>query len=412
MKLQASLKFLPVVHSSTFALAMICACLTIMPVHAQTFSVLHTFTGPEGAVPTSTLILDRGGKLYGTTQMGGTNADGVAFQLKPGGSGWVYNKLHDFGPQESSGIEPLNYGGLTIGPDGAIYGCTYDGGLLDCGQSYCGLVFRLTPPASICKSVSCAWNYSVIHAFDGDAENPAGSLIFDQAGNMYGTGEFGSSYKISPSGGNWIESSISGLPGDVFGGMVLDSQGNLYGTWWEASGGNDNYGGVFKLTPTSSGYVQSVVYRFTNSNDGARPIGGLTIDGAGNLYGSTSTGGTGGGGTVFELSPSGGGWTLHILCSLTGLTTGGPRSALTMDSLGDLYGTTYTGGTHGGGSVFKASRNGDSWTCSDLHDFDAGLIANGVLPVAGVAIDSQGNLYGSTESGGTQGAGVIWEIAP
>lgn len=415
MKLHTSQKFLPVLHSLTFAFAMVCVCVTLttLPVHAQTYTVLHTFSGADGAVPTSTPILDRGGRLYGTTENGGASGMGVAFQLKSSGPGWVYTRLHDFGPQLGNGVTPLNYGGLTIGPDGAFYGTASEGGLASCGQAYCGLVFRLTPPASICKTTFCPWNYTIVHAFNGDVESPQGSLVFDQAGNMYGTGAFGAFYKLSPSGGSWSETNIGNLPASVYGGLVPDNQGNLYGVWWEDySDDAGNNGGVFELSPTSSGYVQSVIYRFIGNNDGAKPIGGLTIDAAGNLYGSTSSGGSGGGGTIFELSRSGNGWTFHILCSLTGIAASGPRSALTMDMMGDLYGTTYTGGAHDGGSVFKVSRNGSGWTCTDVHDFDASVISNGVLPIAGVAVDSQGNLYGSTSSGGQPCCGVIWEITP
>ncbi len=385
---------------------------------AQTYTILHKFTGgSDGSFPTSTLVADRAGRFYGTVERGGTYGSGVVFQLKPAGSGWIFSPLYSFGQEVGNGQFPLDYGGLTFGPDGALYGTASYGGLLECGegQSYCGTAFRLRPPPTACTAALCPWDYTLVHQFTGaDSYAPESSLVFDTAGNMYGTGEFGQAYEISPSGGGWTASQIGG-GGDTDAGMVLDSAGNLYGVW----GGPDrSKGGVFELSPSSSGWMETTLYSFTGGNDGATPFGGLVFDSAGNLYGSTSDGGSGGGGTVFELSPSGSGWTFNLLCSLQGTGYSGPQSSLTMDGQGNLYGTTYAGGQHGVGSVFKATRNGSDWVCTDLHDFLQD--GNGVTPIAGVTLDSQGNLYGTTAYGGLQsqnycpddGCGVIWEITP
>jgi uncharacterized repeat protein (TIGR03803 family) len=380
--------------------------------HAQTYTIIHKFTnGSDGSLPTSTLVPDRAGNMYGTTENGGTQS-GVLFQLKRAGSGWILVPLHDFALP--NGDQPLNYGGLTFGPDGAIYGTTYYGGLLECGegQSYCGVAFRLQPPPTACTSALCPWDYSLVYQFTSSGANgPEGSLVFDTAGNLYGTGS--AIYELSPSGGSWNESVIPGVDNYVTAGMIVDSAGNLYGTSWDYHSG----GTVFELSPSSSGWTETTLYSFTGGGDGSTPVGGLVFDSAGNLYGSTTNGGSGGGGTVFELSPSGGGWVFNLICSLQGPVNSGPQSALTLDGQGNLYGTTYNGGAHSGGSVFKATRSGNNWACSDLHDFEQD--GNGASPIAGVTVDANGNLYGTTTTGGGSrncsgglGCGVIWEIAP
>jgi uncharacterized repeat protein (TIGR03803 family) len=144
-------------------------------------------------------------------------------------------------------------------------------------------------------------------------------------------------------------------------------------------------------------------------------VGGLVMDAEGNLYGNTSGGGTGGGGTVFELSPSGGGWTFSVLASFSGLNDEGPAGSLAFDSAGNLYGTTSGEGAYGQGSVFKLTRSGGQWTYTDLHDFTDG--DDGAAPPVGVTIDSSGNIYGVAEFGppcslSEQGCGVVWEITP
>ncbi len=403
------------------ALAVLLTLAAVMATQAQaqTYTVLHTFSGPDGETPTSTLVSDRAGNLYGTTESGGTYS-GVLFQLKRAGSGWILVPLHDFNPP-SSGFQPLDYGGLTFGPDGVLYGSASSGGLLECGlgQTYCGVVFRLQPPATACTSALCPWDYNLIYQFTSstDIGGPEASLVFDATGNLYGTGPYGPIYELSPSGGGWNESMIYRLPVDNYtnAGLTKDSAGNLYGTWYSYH----NNGGVFELSPSSSGWMETVLYSFTGASDGSTPIGGLIFDNAGNLYGSTSTGGSQGGGAVFELSPFGSSWTYKFVCSLRGYSNmSGPQSALTMDSQGNLYGTTFSGGGFGAGEVFKATRTGNSWACSDLYDFQIG--SDGYYPVGGVALDSQGNLYGTTSYGGLQtpencsahGCGVVWEITP
>jgi uncharacterized repeat protein (TIGR03803 family) len=395
---------------------------TSIAAHAQTYSVIHKFSGrPDGYHPTSTLILDRAGNLYGTDEYGGTWSNGVVFKLQPVGSGWILRPLYYFGQETGNGWWPLDYGGLTFGPDGALYGSASYGGIYGCGEglSYCGTIFQLQPPPTACTSAVCLWDFSLVYQFSPSIQigGPESSLVFDTAGNIYGTGPFGTIYELSQSGGIWNYSLLGYLSEDDYtnAGMIKDSAGNFYGTWYSYH----NNGGVFELSPSSSGWTETVLYTFTGGSDGFSPLAGLVFDSAGNLYGSTSTGGSGGGGAVFELSPSGNGWTYNFICSLQGYSPmSGPQSALTLDSQGSLYGTTYSGGGFGAGEVFKATRSGNNWSCSDLYDFQQN--GNGVFPIAGVTLDSHGNLYGTTPLGGTSdpdycgsgGCGVVWEITP
>ena len=386
---------------------------TIAPAaQAQTFTVLHSFSGSDGSYPLSTLIFDRAGNLYGTTEYGGASGQGVVFQLKhtPSG-GWIYTPVHQFNGFSGTGdgAYPLDYGGLTLASDGTIYGTTMNGGIEGCNtQSYCGTVFRLQPPATACTTALCSWLLSIIYKFNpqSGAEFPVSNVIFDTAGNLYGTTNPGGPsdvYELSPSGGNWVQNSYS-LKAGTTAGLVLDNAGNLYGV---ASGGAHGDGVIFELTPSGSSWTKTILYNFTDGSDGADPFGGLIFDGAGNLYGSTTIGGSSGGGTIFELSPSGGGWTLQTLCSFVGII--GPESALTMDAAGNLYGTTFADGAFEDGMVFKATRAGNNWTCTDLFDFNGKL---GLYPVGGVAVDANGNLYGTTPRTESNNSGLVWELTP
>ena len=397
------------------ALATLAAIFVFVPAaQAQTYTVLHNFTGcADGNSPTTTLIFDRAGNLYGSTEYGGVHCsydnDGVVFQLKKGAAGWTLYPLRDFVFTQDNVAFPINYGGLTFGPDGNLYGTTEEGGLQECNSDTCGVVFRLQPPPTSCKSVLCPWSLTVLHEFANapDGAFPETGVIFDSAGNLYGATTDGVGYELSPLGGGWNETLIPlGVSGTAR--FVMDHAGNLYGA---GSGGSlGEHGGIFELTPSPSGWTDSVLYSFTDGDDGTSPVAGLIFDSAGNLYGSTTHGGSGGGGTIFELSPSGSGWTLNTLCSFVGNPQNfGPQSQLTMDAAGNLYGTTQSDG-HGVGTIFKATNSGGTWTCTDLYKFELG--PNGAYPIGGVTLDDKGNLYGTATEGGASGGGVIWELTP
>jgi uncharacterized repeat protein (TIGR03803 family) len=166
---------------------------------------------------------------------------------------------------------------------------------------------------------------------------------------------------------------------------------------------------VYKLSPSGSGWTQTVLYNFTGGNDGQNPVGGVILDQAGNLYGGTFDGGINGGGTVYELSPSGGGYTFATLYSFTG-GYGGPYNKLAFDAEGNLYGATEGDGAKGDGMVFKLTPSQSGWTLSDLHDFTDGT--DGGVPYGGVAVDAQGNIFGTASLGGVTNHGLVFEIMP
>jgi uncharacterized repeat protein (TIGR03803 family) len=287
-----------------------------------------------------------------------------------------------------------------------------------------------------------ASEYNVIYTFQGgsDGVQPYGSMIADSAGNLYGTTEFGGSqrsgtvFKLTPgAGGAWTESILYNFSNGTDGGapqagVVMDSAGNLYGT--TTAGGAvscTSRGGfcgvVYELSPGSGGsWSESVLVNFTGAN-GLVPEGSLIFDSAGNLYGTTTSGGAHGHGTVFELSNSGGTWSQSILHSFSDPDGAGPALGLAFDSAGNLYGTTFSGGDlsacsgFGCGTVYELTPvSGGTWAFQLLHRFNS---TNGATP-EGVVLDSSGNLFGATAYGGTgscsglvdTGCGLVYELSP
>jgi uncharacterized repeat protein (TIGR03803 family) len=404
--------------------------LTSPAAHSQTFNVLYNFTGgPDGAHPVAGVTMDVKGDLYGTASTGGNltcnppHGCGTVYELKLKGSRFVLNPLYTFGKPPDGGIATAP---VVFGSDGALYSTTPYG-----GSSGVGTVFKARPSPSACKAALCPWSVTVLYSFkglaSGDGDHPIG-LIFDHAGNIYGatsgggTYGLGAVYELSSSGGNWTESVLYSLGGGSDGSvpyrsvLVFDSAGNLYGT--TVFGGLYGYGTVFRLTPSAGSWTENVIYNFQYGGDGGYPYSGLIIDPSGNLYGSTSDGGTGGGGTIFELSPSGGSWTYSLLYSIPGPTGAncGPAWALVMDASGNLYDTTQCDGANGLGNVFELTNTGGSWTYTSLHDFTGGS-NDGEYPASGVTLDKSVNLYGTAVGGGTGaacvgGCGVVWEITP
>ncbi|MGC2110369.1 MAG: choice-of-anchor tandem repeat GloVer-containing protein [Candidatus Korobacteraceae bacterium] len=384
--------------------------------------MLHDFNGAaDGFYPTSALTLDNAGRLYGTTQ--------VAFQLSHRGSGWLFTPLYTF-QGVPDGLFPNQ---LTVAANGALYGTTSEGGLPDCADGDgCGTLFNLRPSGSVCKAALCPWSESVLYSFNpfagSDGYAPVGNVVLDAAGNIYGTTIFGGQYgqgtvfELTPSDGGWVESIIysfrglndGGQPGS---GLTMDAAGNLYGTT-EVGGdlscsSRQGCGTVYQLAPSASGWTYNIAYAFHNRADGRETAAGVIIDSAGNLYGDTYSGGANGGGTVFELQPANGGWTFKLLYSLTGTSMTGPLGAMGMDGSGNLYGVTNSQGAYGTGNVFKLTASGGNWTYSDLHDF-AGGSNDGAYPEAGPIVDTNSNVFGTATFGGTgscfNGCGVVWEI--
>jgi uncharacterized repeat protein (TIGR03803 family) len=401
-------------------------------VQAQTFTVIHSFGGPDGANPGTGLTLDRAGNLYGTTEYGGNTGGfcqntgcGTIFKLSHAGSGWVLSTLLKFNGQNGGdGLVPL--GRVIFGPDGTLYGTT------SCCSG--GTVFNLRPPANRCSSVSCPWTETVLYRFGyANGAIPIGDLAFDAGGNIYGTtrsgGDYngcfglgcGEVYQLTPSSGGWTQQILHNFEDGPDGeypnsGVILDQAGNVYGT--APQDGSNNAGGVvFELTPSGPGWNFGVIYHFQNGADGDHPWGGLIFDSAGNLYSTTTYGGSGNGGTVFELMPSGGNWNFNLLYGLPGDSgSHGSEAKLARDSAGNLYGTTVKDGAYGHGSVFKLTPSNGGWTYTSLHDFTGG--SDGGTPYGSVVLDSMGNLYGTTQNGGNAGpncggnyCGVVFEIS-
>jgi uncharacterized repeat protein (TIGR03803 family) len=315
---------------------------------AQTYSVLYKFKGqPDGAYP-SAVIQDAMGNLYGTTKRGGAYNLGTVFKLSKTGE----TVLYSFCPGGNPGTDGYNpRAGLIRDAGGNLYGTTTGGGT-GCG---CGVVFEVDTTGA----------YSVLYNFAGglDGSGPMAGLIQDASGNFYGTTFTG--------GGSGCR--------------------NGYGC-----------GTVFKLETTGK---ETVLYSFGGSSrDGVYPTSGVIQDANGNFYGETWLGGVHNKGTVFKLSNTGAETVLYgFRAKLYG---GGPIGGLTQDANGNLYGTTAGGGNNNNGQVFKLSNTAKE---TALYRFRGG--ADGAAPVGGVIRDARGNLYGTTVGGGVHGAGTVFRLS-
>ena len=387
---------------------------------AATEKVLHNFQSNfrDGFNPDAGLIFDGSGNLYGTTFYGGAYGAGRVFELTPAkGGGWTEKVLHNFG-KGMDGFYP--YAGLVFDSSGNLYGTTQSGGAYNYGTA-----FELTPKAG------GGWTEKVLHSFNyPNAATPWAGLTVDSSGNLYGTtrssGAYGvgTVFELTPkAGGGWREKVLHNFNGSngkdgasPVAGLILDSSGNLYGTTSE--GGAYVYGTVFELTPKAGGgWTEKVLHSFGGMGDGISPYAGLIFDSSGNLYGTTSSGGSDGYGAVFELTPKAdGGWTEKLLHSfiVNGKNDGySPVSGLVFDSSGNLYGTTQSGGAYYVGTVFELTpKVGGGWTEKIVHNFDSNNHKDGYSPIAGLIIDATGNLFGTTYSGGTYGYGTVFEIKP
>ena len=378
---------------------------------AQTFTVLHNFTGAsDGGSPEWGVVRDSSGNLYGTSYYGG-RGDGNVFRLQNKNNAWVFIPLYTF----QSDQDGFNAGPVVVGPNGGLYGSTPWGGTQDCG---CGTLFSLRPSPTPSATVFGGWNKQTLRNFDGvsDGYNPWGNLTFADANHFYGTTQSGGPnsggtvFQMTYSGGSWSYANIyaftPGGDGDnPYGGVIKDAAGNLYGT--TASGGADGNGTVYQLVHSGSGWTKNVLYSFQGGSDGKNPRTGLTMDSSGNLYGASASGGLNNQGVVFELSPSGSGWTFSVLYSFEAGSHGAGGSLL-VDGSGSLYGVSPTGGQLHGGSVFKLTRNGSAWTYTSLHDFGVG---DGNEPSGNLALAPNGTLYGTTSGGGAYLYGNVWAIS-
>jgi hypothetical protein len=398
--------------------------------------VIHSFGGgADGAIPSSNLLLDAGGNLYGTALAGGDTKDcsnapvpgcGVVFELMLSNGKWKEQVLYAF-HGGTDGLQPS--GNLVFDSAGNLFGTTYGGGT---GTSCtaipgCGTVFELSPIGN------GSWKETVLYSFQngGDGALPVG-LTIDASGNLYGvniTGgtEFGTVFELSPpikKGGAWKESTlyafqafeIAANPGPVF-----DGKGNLYGSWYQLYAcGTLGCGTVFQLQRSGKRWQETSLFDFSGGGYGGEPMAGVILDKQGNLYGTGAEGGNNWG-IAFELKLSKGHWTesvLHNFCSSNNCADGAtPQSPLVFDSAGNLYGTAEAGGTgcsfnQSCGVVFKLTPSRTGWKESVLHNFKGK--PDGSNPSAGLTLDGKGNLFGVTPAGGAgkKGYGTVFEVTP
>jgi uncharacterized repeat protein (TIGR03803 family) len=311
----------------------------------------------------------------------------------------TFTPLYDF-QGGSDGANPFS----TVVRDAAgnLYGTTFNGGNLQtCAYPGCGVVYKL----------DAAGNETPIYTFagpPGDGSNPVAGVITDAAGNFYGTTKYGGAsgygtvFQISPTG---VEKVLRVFTGGTDGGilnagLIRDKSGDLYGTTY--AGGNSGFGTVFKIDHSGK---FTTLYSFPDRAHGTNPNAALLRDASGNLYGTTQYGGDANRGTVFKLDPSG---DQTVLYSFSGTPDGAyPQSQLVADPDGNLYGTTTEGGAANAGTVFRLTLSG---TESVLYNF-AGS-PDGAYPTAGVVRDTAGNLYGTTFRGGSSSTGVVYKIDP
>jgi len=408
--------------------ALICTLLLVasQPAQAQ-FSVIHNFSGAgDGGNPYVGLTMDAAGNFYGTTYNGGNQACfegcGIVFKLMRSGSGWTFHPLYSFAGG-NDGAHP--YSRVTIAADGTLYGTTYyGGGTSGCGSNGCGTIYHLTAPPNAPRNALPTWDETVIHRFSfSDGAAPQGDLTFDAAGNIYGTTIYGGSgggviYELTPSGGSWTQTVLYTPEGTApfypYGGVILDAAGNLYGVF---NSGPNGPGAVYELSKSGSSWTERSIYAFTGGSDGSLPVGGLIFDSAGNLYGTTTSGGDPDNpdGTAFQLVPSGGNWIFNLLWTFGPFTLVNADDKLMIDSAGNLYGTTFYNGGRNAGTIYELVHS-NNYMSMDLHDF-AG--SDGANPMSIIVSDANGNFYGTAIAGGSSGngcagghgCGVIWEIA-
>jgi uncharacterized repeat protein (TIGR03803 family) len=375
------------------------------------FVYLHSFNGKTGMNPQAGLILDAAGNLYGTTGDGGANGVGTAFELsRTATGGWQETVLHSFGAFKFDATYP--YSDLVFDAAGNLYSTSCGGGVYGYGTA-----FELSP------TTGDAWKMTVLHSFNNtDGNCPWAPLIFDAAGNLYGTTRYGATnndgvaFELTPTaGGSWSETELYQFTGsngaNPVGALIFDAAGNLYGT--TQTGGSIGAGTAFELTPSGGGaWTEKILYNFGSGSDGSYVFtGGLIFDPAGNLYGTTYLGGTCGAGTVFELTPiAGGNWSEAVLhdfgCSDDGVYT---QTGVIRDAVGNLYGTADLGGAYGAGMVFELTPSASgSWTEKVLINFDT---TDGYAPEGSLVFDPAGNIYSTAGTGGHSGDdGTIFEL--
>jgi uncharacterized repeat protein (TIGR03803 family) len=394
----------------------------VVSVAGYTERVLYAFAnGPDGAQPQGGLIMDASGNLFGTTSTGG-NGQGTVFELSPSGGGYNETVLYRFSCATSNcptdGSNPV--GNLVLDAGGNLYGTTEYG----VGSAGNGTVYKLAPNGS------GGYTESLLYVFQGgtDAGQPLAGLIMDIHGNLYGTTfhggahDYGTVYRLAPNGsGGYAYTVLYSFQGNPdaaypYARLVMDANGNLFGT--TPQGGTSHTGTLFELAAVGDGsYTESLVHSFSGCDtDGCMPFGALAMDTRGNLFGTTSTGGTGNIGTLFRFAANpGGGFTESVFSLSLGIVGASVATGLIVDAGGNLYGVG-PGGTDNVGDVVKFMPNGQGgYTESILYSLRGR--PDGGDPETTLILDPSGNLYGTTYAGGADtscescaGFGVVFEV--
>ncbi len=380
--------------------------------------VIHSFEEEGGEYPSTDLVVDADGNIYGTTVQGGENGAGSIFQLAKTPNGWVHTVLYSF-TGGADGGQP--YGGVTLDAQGNLYGTAVIGGTGGiCAEDGCGVAYKLSNSGG-------TWTQTVLHHFTGgdDGSGPGTGLTIDPDGVVYGMtptgGEFGIGvlFRLTPGpGGTYVFDLLHTFTGGSDGGtasagrLLRDGSGNLYGV--ATVGGDFQKGVAYKLTNTNGTFAYDVIYHFQGLPDAGFPYGGLTFDSSGNLYGTTYYDGANDLGCVYRLEPQGGGtWHETVIYSFVGGSDGAsPISNVSFDLAGNLFGTTSEGGPGCGcGTIFRlAPAGGGTWIESLAHAFTGA--PDGAFPYNGMVAGSGGRFYGATVHGGEDGDGSIYEFTP
>jgi uncharacterized repeat protein (TIGR03803 family) len=368
---------------------------------AATLTTLLSFTNTKGldpgADPQAGLIMDSSGDLFGTTSGGGATGVGTVFELTKGASSYTFSSLVAF--NRTNGRTP--FGGVLLDSGGNLYGTTASGG----SPSFDGNVFRLTKSGS-------SYSLSTLATFTGtNGSSPASGLIADSAGNLFGTAStgaasgYGSAFELvkNASSVTTLVTFNGTIGGDSAAGLIADSHGNLFGT--TSAGGSGGNGTVFELVKGASSYTLSTLVSFNGAT--GNTYAGLIADSSGDLFGTTYSGGSNGVGTVFELVKGASGYTLSTLASFNTTNGANPDGALIEDSNGDLFGTTLNGGSAGDGTVFELTNGALGYALSTLASFNS---TNGANPYDGLIADSSGDLFGTASAGGSGNNGTVFEI--
>lgn len=378
-------------HAITFMVVLALAALA----QAQTFTVLYNFTGSsDGAYPSASLITAKAGNLYGTAYLGGAYGNGLVFELNSAGAETV---LYNFKGGPSDGGSP--FAPVIRDSKGNIYGTTYYG-----GSSYCGVVFK----------IDAEGNESVLYSFAGGTSDgcyPYQGLVRDKAGNLYGTTHdggfsgYGTVFKIDTAGNETILHNFAGGSSDgqspLYGHLFRDKEGNLYGL--TTYGGSSSGGVLYKLTQKGK---LTLLYSFAGgTSDGCVPYGTVAMDKTGNFYGTTGYCGASGNGIVWKVSKKGKETILHSFAG-TPSDGGTPLAGVVLDTKGNMYGDTNSGGANGYGTVYKLRKSG---TLTLLHSF---ADTDGANPYGEVLRTTNGELFGTAVYGGTYNAGTVWKYVP